>query len=173
MVEQQLTSHQADTEDQLVSCIEGGEKRVILKGSAGVGKTFLVSHLVKRLARNYRINSHYNNGKVYATAPTNKALAVLQGKITEGASFKTVHAALNLVRDVNSRTGIVSYVPSKSTRRENDFPVCRAAIVDECSMLNSQLLDLLDTYNFPIIFVGCLLLPTLNPFNCWNLFKII
>ena len=153
-----LTAHQKDIMGQVIECLKAGHKRIIIKGSAGVGKTFLVKEFVEwYLVSNFFVKSRWATETVYITAPTNKALAILQSKMinmVDGTTtFKTIHSALKLRRDVNSRTGDVKFVPDYS-EKNRPFEGCKLAVLDECSMLPSALLNLLDDYPFPIIFTG-------------------
>lgn len=155
-----LTSHQQEAFDRIVQLIKEGEKRILLLGSAGTGKTFLISQLVKFLNRDRTINPNYNNGKVYVMAPTNKALSILQSKIDINVEFKTVHSALKMRMFTNPRSGQTTFIPSKGGK--NEFNYAKIAFLDECSMLNSDFIGgnektekpYLENYSFPIIFIG-------------------
>lgn len=146
-----LKSSQQKIYDDIIQAIEKGEKRLILQGSAGTGKTYLVSVLVEYFASKIK---RWDESKVWVTAPTNKALSILQKKIpsSKGIKFATIHSALKLQRYVNPKTGVVSFKPAKGG--EKPFSKCTLAIVDECSMLNSELIKYMDSFGFPIIFVG-------------------
>lgn len=152
-----LTPHQQEKKDEVLSAIRSGQKRVILQGAAGVGKTVLASNIVESLSRDYSINQSYNNGVIYITAPTNKALSVLQNKINARSNyqFKTIHSALKLKLVTNEKTGDRKFIPAFSRGdKDREFKDCRACIVDESSMVNSEILHYLRDYHFPIIFVG-------------------
>lgn len=153
-----MTAHQEEVMGKVIACLESGQKRIILKGSAGVGKTFVARELVVWYLKSAMFTrSRWSNECIYVTAPTNKALAILQEKMprdTDKITFKTVHAALKLRRDINTRTGEVKFVPDFSQAKNPPFEGCKAALLDECSMLSTALLDLLDDYQFPIIFLG-------------------
>lgn len=158
-----LTPHQQEKFDEVVALLRNGHTRIILQGSAGVGKTYLVGELVKFLKKDYTINPNYNNGEVFVTAPTNKALAVLMGKVNANVQFSTIHSALKLRRYVNPKTGQVSF--TKAFSRQDDFRQAKLAVIDETSMLNTAIeggydeannyiRGYLDDYNFPIIYIG-------------------
>jgi len=151
-----LTLHQQEKQEEILSHLYVGENRILLIGSAGVGKTYMMGELVKLLARDRRVNGHYNNKKIYALAPTNKALAVLKGKIDYEVEFKTVDSALHRrPGPADPKTGIRKFIRiNRKSKSAEEFKTCKAAIVDEASMLNSELLTYLDEYRFPIIFVG-------------------
>lgn len=139
--------------DNIVEDISNGEKRLINKGSAGTGKTFLAKSYIEYFASQRQ--GRWDESQVFVTAPTNKALSILQQKIgiMPFVTFATTHSALKLRRDVNPKTGLVSYKPNKSYSNP-PFEKCKLAIVDECSMLSTTLIEYLDEYSFPIIFVG-------------------
>lgn len=152
----QATAHQAERMDQLDMLLKKGVKRINLVGSAGVGKTFCVRDLVIRKVNNLaRRTGRWAVESVFITAPTNKALSILQSKIPRDSSvvFSTTHSALKMVRDINPKTGNVSFRPAYS-EKNRPFEGCVMAVVDEASMLESKILDMLDDFNFPIIFVG-------------------
>ena len=146
--------------DEIIALIKAGHKRIRLIGSAGVGKTVLASELVRYICKDKTINPNFNNGKVYVTAPTNKALSILQSKIDAPVDFKTIHSALKMYRMTNPKSGQKYFVRGRS--RTNEFDFAKACIIDECSMLNSDFVGgnenvpnaYLNDYPFPIIFIG-------------------
>jgi exodeoxyribonuclease-5 len=146
--------------DEIIALIKAGHRRIRLIGSAGVGKTVLASELVSYICRDKTINPNFNNGKVYVTAPTNKALSILQNKINAPVDFKTIHSALKMYKVTNGKSGQKYFVKGK--KANNDFSFAKACIIDECSMLNSDFVGgnenvpkaYLDDYPFPIIYIG-------------------
>lgn len=157
-----LTPHQQWALDEIVKLIKAGNKRILLLGSAGVGKTYLVGELVRLFLKDRTINSSYNNGMVYVTAPTNKALAVLKTKVHVPVEFSTIHSALKLRRFI-TKTGAAVFTRYKA--RRDEFKDARIAVIDETSMLNKAIeggydeennyvKGYLDDYGFPILYVG-------------------
>lgn len=160
-----LTPHQQEKYDEVFRLLRQGENRILLLGSAGVGKTVLASKIVADAIRDRTINNHYNNGHVFVNAPTNKALSVLQSKIQANVDFKTIHSACKLTMYKDFKTGQATFIKQKYAK-DDLYPTCKISIIDEVSMLNSAFIGgteemkakgfpgYLDNYNFPIIFIG-------------------
>lgn len=146
-----LTTHQEEIKNKSLDILRTSN-RLVIKGSAGVGKTFMVNQLVKEIP--------VRPGKdIFCSAPTNKAVAVLKGKVDEVAKlvFITTHSALKLKRMIDFKTGDISFKPSFA---KNDKPLRNTGlfIVDEASMLNTELLDYIEEYatmyNVKVVFIG-------------------
>ena len=69
-----LTTHQEEAKNSIIQLIKDNHKRILLLGSAGTGKTYLSSELVKLFKQDRTINTSYNNGLVYVTEQTHKEL---------------------------------------------------------------------------------------------------
>lgn len=149
-----LKEEQAFVASQLLDAIENGAKKIILKGSAGVGKTYLVDYIVETYRNSIR------KGTAYITAPTNKAVAVLMNKNPDAEYFleySTIHKALYMKRVINDKTGEISFKPDYNPRKEKPFKNGCIIVVDEASMLNSEILYYLeqpDYAHIPMIFLG-------------------
>ena len=129
-----LSDDQRAVFDQLmrVATERSGDAVATLSGYAGVGKTTVVAKLVAALvADDYR---------VLVTAPTNKAVAVIAGKIAEELEggrepeSRTIHSALGLrmtERDDGTQT-----LHKAGEVVLGDYDV---AFVDEASMLSDEL----------------------------------
>lgn len=127
-----LTTHQSIKKEECLEILRT-KNRLLLQGSAGTGKTYLVNELIRSLP----------NGRFYCSAPTNKAVAVLKGKINYHAGKKvtliTTHKALNIQRIINSNTGEVLFKSVPNTKN----PPLKGVdyfIIDEASMISSQML---------------------------------
>lgn len=162
-----LTSHQQEKFDRVIELLQEGHQRIVLQGSAGCGKTVLASELVKRVKHDRTVNPSYNNGHVFVTAPTNKALSILQNKVSADVDFRTIHSALKLKRWVDPKTGKESFTPQKTYgKKVDEFLNCRLCIIDECSMLSSKFIGghtddkgqfhagYLDRLRIPVLFIG-------------------
>lgn len=148
-----LTAHQ---EEKLGQCLEilKVNKRLLISGSAGVGKTFLVNELIKALATKIPLSR-----KIFCSAPTNKAVAVVKEKVDERVNleFTTVHSALKVKKAIDYKTGAISFKPYFSEK----YPPLKGVsllIIDESSMLNTELLGYIETHasknNTVVIFIG-------------------
>jgi DNA polymerase III delta prime subunit len=133
----QLTDHQREKLEDIKHYIHKGEKHILLKGSAGVGKTFLVGELIKYLEM---IKNDRKFEKVLCSAPTHKALSVLIGKISSDITFNTLHSALHYKAMTDKQTGEKIFV---STPSEKYPPLKRVKywVIDEASMVDSVMLD--------------------------------
>lgn len=151
-----LSEHQQEIADAIKDDIKAGHKRIVLKGSAGVGKTYMVNELIKQLKRE-EIVSKYKI--IWVTAPTHKALKVIKNKVDANVEFATVHSALKLGRKVDNKTGVVSFTQFGNSSK--CFANTSIVFVDESSMLNIGteeklgIIKYLDKYpDIIMIFIG-------------------
>ena len=149
-----LTLHQEDILNQSLSILDNGN-RLVITGKAGTGKTTLVQFLLKELkAREGR-----GFKKSICSAPTNKAVKVLKSKIGVKVSenyFQTTHSALKLKRNINYRTGAITFKPSNNYNGDAPLKWVSILIIDEASMLNSKLLEYIEQFsrNIKVVFIG-------------------
>jgi hypothetical protein len=149
-----LTDHQREKLEDIKDYIHRGEKHILLKGSAGVGKTFLVGELIKYLET---IKNDRKFEKVLCSAPTHKALSVLMGKISSDITFNTLHSALHYRAMTDKETGERIFISCPSEK----YPPLKKVkywVIDEASMVDSVMLyniiehaELQDT---TVIYVG-------------------
>ena len=149
-----LTQHQQEKLNQSLSFLEEGN-RLLIRGSAGVGKTFMVNELIKALRESYIRGEQ----KIYCSAPTNKAVAVLKGKVDahKSVDFITTHAALKLKRNIDYKTGEISFKPAFDPKYP-PLKGVRIFIIDESSMVNIELLNYIEEHalknNCRVVFIG-------------------
>lgn len=147
-----LTAHQQQKAQEFITLVKAGHKRILLKGSAGTGKTFMTQELIKIMKREL-----YQYGAVYVCAPTHKALSVLRTKIEEKdyIHFKTIHAAQQLTQKIDFKTGRKTFIQAPENDRNPRFKAAQVVIVDEASMLEEVLMKYNDDYpNLLFIYVG-------------------
>lgn len=122
-----------------------------LMGYAGTGKTFLISHIILDLLNNEKIR------RAFVCAPTNKALNVItsyiremivatsQDRLLEMIRFLTIHRLLEFKPVISIETGEKLFKAKqaskilKSTRNQ-------LIVIDECSMVSTEMADELDSY---------------------------
>lgn len=117
----------------------------LLAGSAGTGKTYCIKHLVDVV-----------RGRLIFTAPTNKATRVLRDTLTSDTykpECRTIFSLLGLRLEAN---GMVKEL--KEPEDPVDLTKYRAVIVDEASMVNSNLWKYIEStaeeQNVKFIFLG-------------------
>jgi len=138
-----LTKDQQNALDGLLAfCRNETDKEwpaALLEGYAGTGKTTLVGTLVDLL-----LSQGY---KIAVTAPTNKAVSVLLEKVPNASLHATIHSLLGLSLQ---EEGDAQKIVSSGISRINDYDV---VVVDECSMIGSELLACIRG-RAKIVFVG-------------------
>lgn len=144
------------------------EKELIISGPGGVGKTFLMSHMIDKIMPRYfetcslmGLTPKYD--AVEMTATTNKAAEVVSVATQREAS--TVHSFLNLKVQENFATGTTKLTPTDAWKVHEN----KILFVDECSMVDTPLRKMLHegTLNCKIVYVGdhCQLPPVMEPIS--------
>lgn len=137
-----LTEQQSLALSSILDFLKSSDTFFCLKGYAGTGKSFTISHLVSLLP---------SNTKIIFTAPTNKAVRVLRGFL-KGHKVITIHSLLGLVVKQKEGREILE------AARESSIDKYNIVIIDECSMITEQLMQLIElvTQAVPvkIIFMG-------------------
>lgn len=126
---------------------------VLLNGYAGTGKTYLINRLVEYC------KEKQPGLKFGMTAPTNKAVKVLWSTCEDPSQFKfgTIHSMLGLKPKKDYYTGKQTFEPDGSLLRQKMIDTLDVLIIDETSMLNSELFRFLLPYlrkGLKIIFLG-------------------
>ena len=147
-----LTTHQKEKLDELMYLIYNKEKRILLKGSAGVGKTWLVHVLVKRLCIRTKAK------RIMCSAPTHKALSVIRTKVVvDEVKFTTIHSALHYRSITDKKTGerVFKSCPNANWPPLNNIDYW---VIDEASMIDSDMVKSIEEYankqKTIVIFVG-------------------
>jgi hypothetical protein len=126
-------------------------KRLLVRGSAGTGKTSMVDALIDEILLKFNVK-----GPIVCSAPTHKALAILSGKITNSkVIFSTIHSVLKYKKNTNRSTGEETFAPSFSPK----YPPMQGyglLLIDEASMINVEMLSYIEMYagRCIVIFVG-------------------
>lgn len=131
------------------------QKEFIISGPAGVGKTFLMSHMIDQIMPRYMemcrlmgVEAAYED--VVMCATTNKAAEVLAQATRRPTS--TIHSFLCLKPSNDYSDG------SKSLQRRRDWKVHTRKIIfiDECSMIDTELWKAIHdaTLKCKIVYVG-------------------
>lgn len=151
----ELTPDQENATKGILSDIRRKGARPVLCGYAGTGKTVTTATLVARLS---------GLGKrVVVATPTHKARFQVERALHNAGVFSfqtsTVHRLLGLKMIRNFDTGGESFVPdaNKGNKKgKEDLGSYDVVIVDETSMVNSQLYHMLvkEMGDKPVIFVG-------------------
>ena len=146
-----LTEHQSEILHKSLDILKNGN-RLLITGSAGVGKTYMVDELVKHLRAVY-------GGTFYLSAPTNQAVSVLKGKITPHPNSKliTTHKALKIKRFIDNNTGSITFKASFDSK----YPPLKGVkylIIDESSMiplwLQMEIEEHADKQGCKVVFIG-------------------
>lgn len=144
------------------------EKELIISGPGGVGKTFLMGHLIDQIMPQYHqtcalmgLKSAFDD--VVMTAMTNKAAEVLS--MAMGRPSQTIHSFLNLKVMDDFKTGRSLLTKTRNWKVHNRTII----FIDESSMIDQPLLNLIHegTQDCKIIYVGdhCQLAPIMEPIS--------
>lgn len=151
-----LTADQQAGADAFFRFLLDPEARTfVLSGGAGVGKTFLMSHLVRNTMKEYAdacsllgVKEAYDT--LTFTATTNKAAEVLEQSL--GLPVQTIQSFLSLRVTEDYKTGKTNLqkTPAWRVRRRH------IVFIDECSMIDSGLYEvILESFEASkIVFVG-------------------
>jgi exodeoxyribonuclease-5 len=130
-----LTKGQKEAIKISVERFKNKEKFTTIGGFAGCGKSFIIKYIVEEL--------NLDESKVAYCSYTGKAAEVLRAKGNK--NVLTLHKLLfeaHLNPDGTYTNKKVKYLPY------------RLIVVDECSMVNKEMIDLLLSHNIHVIFLG-------------------
>lgn len=151
-----LNQGQQDAADAFFQFLmDPNQKEFIISGPAGVGKTFLMGHIIDNVIPNYQetcrlmgLTPEYD--EVMMTATTNQAAEVLS--VACGRPTQTIHSFLNLIVKENFQTG------KTELKRTGAWKVHdrKVIFIDEASMIDSDLYKMLQegTHKCKIVYVG-------------------
>lgn len=150
-----LTSDQQEACNKFLGFLLSKEKEFYLFGAAGCGKTFLTQYFLSTVFENYKncckLLNFPEDIKTYAlTATTNKAVEVLQRNFPT-QFVETIYKVLGVAVVEDYSTGKVNLKQYEHGYIENTL-----LIVDECSMLSTEMLNIIRKRlkNSKIVFVG-------------------
>ncbi|MGB7414395.1 MAG: AAA family ATPase [Thermosynechococcaceae cyanobacterium] len=150
-----LNDSQQQALEALQAFAEGADSFFVLEGYAGTGKTTLLQAFVAQL------QIMGDPRSIVFSAFTNKATKVLAQMMAQwglGVDCLTCCQLLGLRPQINPETGEQDFVPDKD--QKSSFGKYDLVIVDECSMVNQNLWELLTTEvscfypSVQILFVG-------------------
>jgi ATP-dependent exoDNAse (exonuclease V) alpha subunit len=111
---------------------------MILDGAGGTGKSYLVNEVLKELP----------NVKPLVLAPTNEALKQLKDKVDGDYVFKTLHSALGITPTGDKELKFEQNILPSFWEQHN------LAIVDEVSMVDNWLLDIVNDIGIKVLYIG-------------------
>lgn len=163
-----LNQGQQEASDDFFKFLLSGEKEMIISGPGGVGKSFLMCHLIDKIIPSYHstcrmlgVDPKYD--RVEMTATTNKAAEVLATGTNRPTS--TIHSLLNLTVQEDYQTGQTKLKRTDRWRVHENMIL----FVDECSMIDTPLEQKIHegTHNCKIVYVGdhCQLAPVTEPIS--------
>jgi hypothetical protein len=139
-----LTEEQQKVYDTLINFLKNdNQQELMLLGFAGSGKTFLVSRFINDIIKNNLCK------RIVVSTPTHKSLNVMKSKLFETSltstissniDIMTIHRLLNYQQQIDSN-GNIYYGKNGA---DSNWSVYNLIIIDECSMLNNQIIDDID-----------------------------
>lgn len=134
----QLNKGQEAASQAVFQFLIGDDKEFCLSGPAGVGKTFMLKHIMDNIMKEYEdactlLNIDQKIQSIELTATTNKAADVLG--VSTGHPTQTIHSFMNLKVFDDYTTG-----RSKLKKTPNwDVHSGKLIFIDEASMIDSDL----------------------------------
>lgn len=120
----------------VIDLVVNKQESIFLTGAAGTGKTVLLRELIEQLKRKHGVQNHISRheNRVLVTATTGLAAYHIGGQ--------TYHSALGLF-------SLIKKNPKTKTKNLNSRKItvwkqCKVLIIDEVSMMEAGILDLID-----------------------------
>lgn len=147
---------QREVYNSLVSAVlfKDGKRQILLNAAGGCGKTFVLNKLLETIAEKYKDQDEKKENKysVMVLAPTHKAKSVIKNsfriKKNKVVSFATVASFLGYTEDIDENGEKVVVYNFNPSNKAN------LVIIDECSMISSKQLELLNNINSIVIYSG-------------------
>lgn len=150
-----LNQKQKEAAEGFLQFLFTKDKELIISGPGGVGKTFLMAHMIDTVLPQYQstcsmlgIEPEYDS--VVMTATTNKAAEVLAQNTQRPA--ETIHSFLNLKVQDDFNTGQSKLIKTGAWYVHKK----KIIFIDECSMIDTPLSRMINegTVNCKVIYVG-------------------
>lgn len=150
-----LNEEQEKALDAVTAFLLNNKPAIIIDGSGGTGKSYLIAEFQKTLLQKYKdlcavMGEEVKYKSVHITSTTNKACDSLS--VLLHSQVPTIHKFLSLILKENYKTGEETLIPSDSCHTHSNEII----VIDEASMINFQLFYYINQLcvNCKIIFVG-------------------
>ena len=143
-----LSEQQKEAFESAIAWFKDPDSPFVLRGYAGTGKSFCAQRIIKALQP---------NGKIAICAPTHKAVHVLRRMAQEydlqNVHITTLHSLLHVMPGEFDPEGRQK-LKANEWSREPWFSDFGLVVVDEASMIDSELLALIEEKETPTLFMG-------------------
>ncbi|MGI2906950.1 ATP-dependent DNA helicase [Tolypothrix sp. VBCCA 56010] len=144
----ELSAQQKEAFDACIAWFKDPSSPFVLRGYAGTGKTFCAQRIIKALQP---------IGKIAICAPTHKAVHVLRRMAQEynlqNVYITTLHSLLHVMPGEYDALGRQK-LKANEWSREPFFSDFGLVVVDEASMVDSELMALIEEKETPTLFMG-------------------
>lgn len=157
--------------NKLLEFLNNDKNEILINSSAGTGKTFLITYFIKHIILNNTIDKN-----ISVCTPTHTSLQELKSKLFKDndnfdksrVNLSTIHRFLDYKQKIDKNNEKYFSRNKKSKLNWNKYGLL---IIDECSMLNDdicnditeQVMKIVKTNNFKVIYIGDI--SQLNPIN--------
>ena len=135
--------------------INNPDKQIFkLYGSAGTGKSFLINYIV-----NLILEPEISTENIAFVTPTGKAASVLMQRFPY-ENISTIHKLIYHVEIVKVPVAydddgkVIKTIEEVKYHRKSDLDNIKLIVIDEFSMVDSEILEDIKRYNLPIIALG-------------------